>query len=85
MVPCAASPPATPLTCQLTAELGDPRTLALKVRVAPAASVVADGETLTGDDDAVTVTGTAAMAFEFACATAATVTAAGLGMAEGAV
>ena len=45
-VPVAALPPITPFTCQITAEIEDPETVALKDCVAPARTLAVAGETL---------------------------------------
>jgi len=47
IVPVAALPPATPFTCQVTAEFDDPVTVALKDCVAPARTFAVAGETVT--------------------------------------
>ena len=51
IVPAAALPPATPLTCQVTEVFDDPATVALKDCVAPARTFALDGETVTVTPD----------------------------------
>jgi len=83
IVPTVESPPAVPLTCQLTAVFEVLRTDALNDRVAPTATVAVLGLTLT--TTLATVTAAEALRVGSAAATALTVTVGGDGMFAGAV
>jgi len=83
-VPCV--PPVTPLTCQVTAVLATPFTVAVNCCVAKIATLLGFGVTATVPDTCCpTVTLADPESAEFAAETAATVTVAGLGMELGAV
>lgn len=84
MVPTVTFPPATPLTCQITAVLVDPVTAALNCVFAPSPRVIEAGVMVTEIPEA-TVTEADDDLLASACDTAVTVTIAGLGTAAGAV